>query len=270
MNLVEIMAGGFMLGDAREFAVASNRYPCVKVAGEYKPLGKQAASDDDIMDMVLELGGRAHAQAIGAQPTTWRFADVALGPLQVTVARRSGALQIRVVASAVTGSTAGAAPPPVPAVVKEPVRAPQPLSGSAAAEDEDEDDIPAVLRGAPAALELDTRVMPRGAPATLELDTRAVLRGAPATLELDTPVATPPAKRASVRPVPAAPASVARATNAASSDSFGVWLAQARERGATDAHRRRSATVRRDLGARRGGRGADAPHSRQVAGWISA
>jgi twitching motility protein PilT len=218
MNLLDVMAGAFMLSDAREFAVASGRYPCVKIAGEYKPLGKQTATDDHITEMVLALGGLPHADAIAVRPTTWRASDDTLGPLQVTAARRNGVLQVRVVAPSPTPTvTTSSAPTAVAAATaRAPVtaiRALSRLNGPALADDDD-DEIPAVFqtaRGPAVAL-----VVAQQVPATGER---------PAALEEN-----PPALSLSLAPAPSAVAPSAAKTE------LRHWLSESRRAGASDLH----------------------------------
>src|SRR3954447_2551066 len=52
MNLIDAMNVGLMRDDSTEFVVMAGRPPCVRVAGEYKPIDSRLATEDDVLEML--------------------------------------------------------------------------------------------------------------------------------------------------------------------------------------------------------------------------
>ncbi|HKQ69523.1 MAG TPA: PilT/PilU family type 4a pilus ATPase [Polyangiaceae bacterium] len=96
MNLLDAMNRALMRSDVTEFAVAAGRPPMSRIGEDYQPLGTTAASEDDIVELLLALGGLRHIDGIGHEPLSWKTTEDALGHLRVSAARRSGVLQVRI------------------------------------------------------------------------------------------------------------------------------------------------------------------------------
>jgi twitching motility protein PilT len=105
MKLVEAMTRGLSRTDASEFAVATGRLPAVKIDGTYHPVGEPPASTQDILEMLLMLGGIRYIDRLGKSPLSWKAQDDRLGIVVVTAVRRDEAVQARFVAQRADAAT---------------------------------------------------------------------------------------------------------------------------------------------------------------------
>jgi twitching motility protein PilT len=229
---------------ATEFAIVSERLPCVKVNGAFQPVDEDAPSTDVILEMLVGGGGSRYVDALGAKPAQWSARLEGLGTVGVSAMMRDGIVQARFIlqkreeAPPARGpgdfvpAPVGAVRPPPRAVApkEEPIRAAGGLRFDAQA------------RGAVAgemSLELDDRGPVAVAPATsareVELDLDAPpIREAPKLA----PAVPPPTRREPTAgpvilptPVPAT-----RVAGAASVRELGELLMTARGAGASDLH----------------------------------
>ena len=84
--------------DVTEFAMVSNRFPCVKVNGAFKPVDDVATSTTVILRMLQALDGGDRVQALGAAPSQWKTTVEGIGEITVLAVRKSDDLvQVRVV-----------------------------------------------------------------------------------------------------------------------------------------------------------------------------
>jgi twitching motility protein PilT len=130
-----------------EFAVVSERLPCVKVEGRYEPVDDAARSTDAIVTMLVSVGGSRYVDELVDRPAAWTTRVDGLGAVAVQAVMRDGRVQARfvLVNKPVAGvPAAGAAPVAAPPVAAPPVvvhgpapvadaseRASEPLSRSA-------------------------------------------------------------------------------------------------------------------------------------------
>jgi twitching motility protein PilT len=78
-----------------EFAVASDRLPCVKVGESYEPVDDSARSTDAILEMLVALGGSRHVEELEAKPAQWTTRIDGVGVVAVHAVMRSGRVQAR-------------------------------------------------------------------------------------------------------------------------------------------------------------------------------
>jgi twitching motility protein PilT len=98
-----------------EFAVVSDRLPCVKVDGKYEPADDSARSTDAILAMLVSVGGSQHTGELGERPAAWTARVDGLGSVAVQAVLREGRLQARFVLVSKAAATAApevAAPAP--------------------------------------------------------------------------------------------------------------------------------------------------------------
>jgi twitching motility protein PilT len=84
-------------GDVAELAVASDRLPCVKVAGKYEPVDEHARSTDDILEMLVSAGGSRYVEELDAKPAAWTIRIEGVGSVGVHTMMRDGRVQARFV-----------------------------------------------------------------------------------------------------------------------------------------------------------------------------
>jgi twitching motility protein PilT len=98
-----------------EFAVVSDRLPCVKVDGRYEPADDSARSTDAILAMLVSVGGSQHTAELSERPAAWTTRVEGLGSVAVQAVLREGRLQARFVLvnkAAATAAPEIAAPAP--------------------------------------------------------------------------------------------------------------------------------------------------------------
>jgi twitching motility protein PilT len=103
--------------DVSEFAMVSNRFPCVKVQGAFKPVDDVATSTAVILRMLQAVEGGARIGALSAQPTQWKTDVEGIGEITVMAVRKSDdLLQVRILPPATRkNSIAPKRPSPAPA-----------------------------------------------------------------------------------------------------------------------------------------------------------
>jgi twitching motility protein PilT len=81
--------------DVAEFAVVSDRLPCVKVAGTYEPIDDTSRSTESILEMLVASGGSRYVEELEAKPAQWTTRVEGIGAISVTAAMRGGRAQAR-------------------------------------------------------------------------------------------------------------------------------------------------------------------------------
>jgi twitching motility protein PilT len=108
--------------DVGEFAVVSDRLPCIKVGAKYEPVDDRARSTEAILDMLASTGGRGLVEDLPQKPAAWTHRVEGVGTVAVHAVMRDGRVQARFTM---------VAPAPMPAPAPAPARpAPLPLSAS--------------------------------------------------------------------------------------------------------------------------------------------
>jgi twitching motility protein PilT len=98
-----------------EFAVASDRLPCVKMGDQYQPIDDVARSSDAILDMLVAAGGSRYVEDLQTRPAAWTTRVEGVGSVEVTAVMRGGRVQARfTLTNRPQVRPAAPAPPPAP------------------------------------------------------------------------------------------------------------------------------------------------------------
>lgn len=81
--------------DVTEFAVVSERLPCIKVGGKYQPIDDRARSSDAILEMLVAVGGSRYLDDVGDQPVAWTTRVEGIGSVGIQAVKREGRVQAR-------------------------------------------------------------------------------------------------------------------------------------------------------------------------------
>jgi twitching motility protein PilT len=95
--LLDVMARGLRREGVTEFAVMSGRVPCVKVDGAYEPIAEEAVSAEELIELLMTIGGLSFVDRLGPEPVSWRSSEDGLGVLSIKAAKREGVVHARVV-----------------------------------------------------------------------------------------------------------------------------------------------------------------------------
>jgi len=159
--------------DVIEFAVASERLPCVKIGNKYEPIDDAPRSTEAILEMLRAVGGGPYVQDLEKNPAHWTTRVEGIGSVGVQAVVVSGRAQARfaVIVRETSPSSPSAERPVAAAVSADPgARAPSPggaradgLDGLlAAARELDASDVH-VVAGRPVLVRVAGDLVPRGA-----------------------------------------------------------------------------------------------------------
>ncbi len=81
--------------DVIEFAVASERLPCVKVGNKYEPIDDSPRSTDAILEMLTSVGGGPYVRDLEKNPAHWTTRIDGVGSVGVQAVMISGRAQAR-------------------------------------------------------------------------------------------------------------------------------------------------------------------------------
>jgi twitching motility protein PilT len=82
---------------ATEFAVVSERLPCVKRDGAFQPVDDVAPSTDAILQMLMSVGGSRYVDDLGPRPVQWSTRVEGLGTIGISAMMRDDLVQARFV-----------------------------------------------------------------------------------------------------------------------------------------------------------------------------
>jgi twitching motility protein PilT len=99
--------------EVQEFAVVSDRLPCLKVDGRYDPIDDRLLSTDDILSMLVAIGGSRYVDDLELRPAHWSIRVDGVGTVDVHAIMRAGRLQARFTVA--TRSSSGRLPAAAPA-----------------------------------------------------------------------------------------------------------------------------------------------------------
>ena len=97
--------------EVAEFAVVSERLPCVKVDGKYQPVDNSPRSTDEILEMLVSAGGSRYVDGLGTTPAAWTLRLEGLGSVGIQAVLREGRLQARFVLVRRASSSTNPTPP---------------------------------------------------------------------------------------------------------------------------------------------------------------
>jgi twitching motility protein PilT len=81
--------------EVTEFAMVSDRLPCIKVEGKYLPIDDKARSSEAIIEMLVASGGARHMDEMHNQPVAWTSRMEGLGSVGIQAVMRDGRVQAR-------------------------------------------------------------------------------------------------------------------------------------------------------------------------------
>jgi twitching motility protein PilT len=81
--------------EVTEFAMVSDRLPCIKVAGKYEPIDDRARNSDAIIQMLLASGGSRYIDEMETQPVAWTTRMEGIGSVGIQAVMRDGRIQAR-------------------------------------------------------------------------------------------------------------------------------------------------------------------------------
>jgi twitching motility protein PilT len=99
-----------------EFAIASDRLPCVKVGEKYDPIDDVVLATEDILSMLVTVGGSRYVEELESRPARWTTRVEGIGTIDVHAIMRSGRVQARF---SVSARSSGRQPVAAPAIVIE-------------------------------------------------------------------------------------------------------------------------------------------------------
>ena len=81
--------------DVLEFAVASDRLPCVRVGDKYEPVDTAARSTAAILEMLVKAGGSRHVDDLAGRPAQWTAHIEGVGMVAIQATMRGDRVQAR-------------------------------------------------------------------------------------------------------------------------------------------------------------------------------
>ncbi|HEY3822750.1 MAG TPA: PilT/PilU family type 4a pilus ATPase [Polyangiaceae bacterium] len=115
MKTLQQMLRELARADVAEFAVASDRLPCIKVAGKYEPVDEHARSTEAILEMLVSVGGSRYVEELEDRPAAWTMRLDGVGSVGVQAVMRDGRVQARFVMirkASIAPARAKSVPPP--------------------------------------------------------------------------------------------------------------------------------------------------------------
>ena len=97
MKTLQQMLRELARADVGEFAVASDRLPCIKVGGKYEPIDEHARSTEAILEMLVAAGGSRYVEDLDSKPAAWTMRLEGVGSVGVQAVMRDGRVQARFV-----------------------------------------------------------------------------------------------------------------------------------------------------------------------------
>ncbi|HEX8789862.1 MAG TPA: PilT/PilU family type 4a pilus ATPase [Polyangiaceae bacterium] len=81
--------------EVSEFAVMSDRLPCIKVGGKFEPIDDKARSTEAILEMLVSAGGSRYIDDMTTRPAVWTTRIEGLGSVGVQAIMKDGRVQAR-------------------------------------------------------------------------------------------------------------------------------------------------------------------------------
>jgi twitching motility protein PilT len=95
MKTLQQMLRELTRAQVSEFAVATDRLPCVKLGETYEPVDDVPRGTDEILEMLVSAGGSRYVEELEAQPAQWTTRIDGVGSVGVTAIMRAGRVQAR-------------------------------------------------------------------------------------------------------------------------------------------------------------------------------
>ena len=95
VKTIEEMLRHLAKTEVSEFAIVSDRLPCIKVSGQFQPVDDAAPSTDVILQMLVGVGGSRYVDALGPKPVQWSTRLEGVGTIAVSAMMRDDIVQAR-------------------------------------------------------------------------------------------------------------------------------------------------------------------------------
>lgn len=95
MKTLHQMLGELARPEVTEFAVMSERLPCIKVGGKFEPVDDKARSTEAILEMLVAAGGSRYIDDMVTRPAVWTTRIEGLGSVGVQAIMKDGRVQAR-------------------------------------------------------------------------------------------------------------------------------------------------------------------------------
>jgi twitching motility protein PilT len=95
VKTIEEMIRYLARDDVAEFAVVSDRLPCVKVGSAFQPVDDVAPNTDQILEMLVSVGGSRYVDSLGPKPVQWTTRLEGVGAVSVSALMRDDIVQAR-------------------------------------------------------------------------------------------------------------------------------------------------------------------------------
>lgn len=95
MKTLHQMLGELARPEVTEFAVMSERLPCIKVGGKYEPIDDKARNSDEILEMLVAAGGSRYLDDMTSRPAVWTTRVEGVGSIGVQAVMKDGRVQAR-------------------------------------------------------------------------------------------------------------------------------------------------------------------------------
>jgi twitching motility protein PilT len=89
------MLGELARPEVTEFAVMSERLPCIKVGGKFEPVDDKVRSTEAILEMLVSAGGSRYIDDMVTRPAVWTTRIEGLGSVGVQAIMKDGRVQAR-------------------------------------------------------------------------------------------------------------------------------------------------------------------------------
>ncbi len=95
MKTIEELLKNLARPEVLEFALASDRLPCVKIGGSFQPVDGAAPATDAILQMLVGVGGSRYVESLGPKPTQWTTRLDGVGIVTISAIMRNEVVQAR-------------------------------------------------------------------------------------------------------------------------------------------------------------------------------
>lgn len=95
MKTLHQMLSELARSEVTEFAVMSDRLPCIKVGGKYEPVDDKARDTQAILEMLVASGGSRYLDNMDSRPAVWTTRIEGLGSVGVQAVMKDGRVQAR-------------------------------------------------------------------------------------------------------------------------------------------------------------------------------
>ncbi len=134
MKPIEELLQNLARPEVLEFGLVTNRLPSVNVGGRFEPVDDEAPTTDKLLEMLVEMGGSRHVEALSDKPVQWTTRLPGVGVIAVAAIMRRDVVQARFTVARREGAAGrpSAGPPGVGSIPAPRPSAPAPSPGAPA------------------------------------------------------------------------------------------------------------------------------------------